>query len=66
MIIKEKKIEVNVIKNEISKWLKDLKKIFETILERKLLLNYEKVNYEIILKIKEIKSSSLIPIKLKK
>ena len=58
-------MNLNVIKNEISKWLKDLKKVFETILKRELSFNREEVNHEITLKIKEIKSSSLIFVRLK-
>ena len=53
-------MNLNVIKSKIFKWLKELKKVFETILERELSFSYKEVNYEIILKIEEIKSSSLI------
>ena len=48
------------MKNEISKWLKDLKEIFETILKGELLFNREGVNYEINLKTEEIKPLLLI------
>ena len=57
-------MEFNVIKHEISEWLKNLKKIFKTIFERELLLSYERVDHEITLKIKKIKSLSLILIRL--
>ena len=40
--------------------------MFETILEKKLSFNYEKIDYEITLKTNEIKLSSLILIKSKK
>ena len=66
LTIREEKMNLNVIENEISKWLKDLKKVFETKLEKELLFNYEEINYKINLKIKKIKSLLLILIKLKK
>ena len=56
----KKEIKFNTLENEILEWLKDLKKVFETIFERELLSRRHEVNYEIILKIKKIKSSSLI------
>ena len=59
-------MNLNVIENEISEWLKDLKKVFETILKRELLSSYEEINHKINLKIKEIKSLLLIFIRLKK
>ena len=65
MTIKEEKVKLNTMKNEIFDWLKDLKKVFETILKEKLLLSREKINYKIILKTKEIKSLLLISIRLK-
>ena len=54
------------MKNEISKWLEDLKEVFGTISEDELLSSRKKVDHEINLKTKKIKSSSLILIKLKK
>ena len=54
------------MENEILEWLKDLKEIFETILKEKLLFICKRVDYEIKLKIKEIKSSLLIFIRLEK
>ena len=53
------------MKNEISNWLKNLKEIFEIILEGQLLLSREEVDYEITLKTDKIKSLSLILIRLK-
>ena len=53
-------MNLNVIENEILKWLKDLKEVFETILERKLLFSRREVNYKINLKTKEIKLLLLI------
>ena len=53
------------MESEISKWLKDLKKIFRTISKDELLSNRKEVNHEINLKIKEIKSLLLILIRLK-
>ena len=66
LTIRKEKMNLNIIKNEISKWLKDLKEVFKTISERELLFSHEEVNYEINLKIKEIKSSLQISIKLEK
>ena len=54
------------MENEISDWLENLKKVFETISERELSFNREEVNYKITLKIKEIKLLLLILIKLEK
>ena len=59
-------MEFNVMENEISEWLKDLKKVFEIIFKEKLLLKRERVDYEITLKIEKIKPSLLIFIRLKK
>ena len=57
-------MKFNVLKNEISKWLKNLKRVFETISKRKLLSYYERIDYEITLKTEKIKSLSLISIRL--
>ena len=59
-------MKFNVLKNEILEWLNDLRKVFETILERELSPRRKRVNHEITLKIKKIKSSLLISIRLKK
>ena len=59
-------MNLNVMENEVSKWLKNLKEIFGTIFERELLFSYEEVNYEIILRIEKIKSLLLIFTKLEK
>ena len=61
----KEKVEFNVLENEILKCLKNLKKVFETISEEKLSSNRDEINYEIILKTKRIKSSSLIFIRSK-
>ena len=53
-------MKFNVLKNEILEQLKDLKKIFGIILERKLLFSYKEVDHEITLKTKKIKLSLLI------
>ena len=60
MTIKKEKVKLNTIKNEISNWLRDLKKVFETISEEELPLSREEVDYKITLKTKEIKLLSLI------
>ena len=62
----KKEIEFNTLKNEIFKWLKNLKKVFEEISKRKLLLYRNKVNHEITLKTKKIKSLLLILTQSKK
>ena len=59
-------MNLNVIKSKISKWLKDLKEIFRTILKDELLLNRKEVNYKINLKTEEIKSLLLILTRLEK
>ena len=64
--MEKKRIEFNMMKNEILEWLKDLKEVFETRLKEELLLSRERVDYEITLKTNEIKSSSLIFIRLEK
>ena len=64
--IKKKKIKFNVIKNKIFKWLKNLKKVFETIFKEKLSSYYKEIDYEITLKIDKIKSLSLIFTRSKK
>ena len=64
--IKKERMKFNVIENEIFKWLENLKEIFKIILEGKLSFSYERVNYEITLKTREIKSLLLILIRLKK
>ena len=64
--MEKEKIEFNIIKNKISKWLKNLKKVFETISKEKLLSSRKRVDHEITLKTNEIKSSSLISIRLEK
>ena len=61
-----KKIKFYVLKNEILKWLKNLKEVFKIISERELSSSYVEINYEIILKTETIKSSSFISIKSKK
>ena len=66
IIVINGKMEFNILKNEILEWLKDLKKVFGTILERELLLHYDGVDYEIILKTEKIKFLSLIFIRSKK
>ena len=66
LTIKEEKIDLNVMKNEILKWLENLKKVFETILEGKLLLSRERMNYKITLRTEKIKSSLLILIRPEK
>ena len=65
MTIKEEKMKLNVMENEIPDQLKDLTEVFKTILEGELSLSYEEVNHEIKLKTKKIKSSPLISIRLK-
>ena len=64
--VTKKEIKFNVLENEILEWLKDLKKVFETILKRKLSSRRYEVNYEITLRIEKIKSSLLILIRLEK
>ena len=66
VIVIKKEMKFNVLKNEILKWLKNLRKVFEEILERKLSSYRNEVNYEIILKSEKIKSLSLISIRLEK
>ena len=63
--VSRKKMKFNVLKSKISEWLKDLKKVFETILEGELSSSRDEVNHEITLKTKEIKSLLLIPIRSK-
>ena len=53
-------MKFNVLKNEILKQLKNLKRVFEIILERKLLFRRNEVDHEITLKTERIKSLSLI------
>ena len=59
-------MDLNVMESEIPEWLEDLRKVFGTISEEELLFSHEGVDYEITLKINEIKSSLLISIRLKK
>ena len=61
----KEKMEFYVLENEIPEWLKDLKKIFETISERELSSSRVGVDHEIILKTETIKSSSFILIRSK-
>ena len=56
----------NTFKNKVLKWLKNLKKVFKTILKGNLLLNCKEVNYKIMLKTKKIKLLPLIFIRLEK
>ena len=65
VIMTREKIKFNVLKSKILKWLKNLKKVFETIFEEELPSSRDKVDHEIILKIKEIKPSLLISTKSK-
>ena len=65
VIVIRKEIEFNVLENEISKWLKDLRKVFEEILEKELSSYRDGVNYEIILRTEKIKSLLLIFTRLK-
>ena len=65
MTVTREKIEFNVLENEILKWLKNLRKVFEVILERELLSRCDGVDYEITLKTEKIKSLLLISIRLK-
>ena len=64
--VTKKEIKFNVLKNEISKQLKNLKKVFEIIFEKKLSSRRYEINYEITLKIEKIKSLLLILIRLEK
>ena len=64
MTIRKEKMDLNIIKSKIPKWLKDLKKIFETISKDELLFSRKEVNHEINLKTKKIKSLLLILIRL--
>ena len=64
MTIRKEKVKLNTMRNEIPDWLENLKKMFKTISKKELLLSRKKVDYKITLKIKEIKSSLLISIKL--
>ena len=64
--VKEERIKFNTLKGEILKWLKNLKKVFSTISEEKLLFSRKEIDYEIKLRTKEIKSLLLISIRLKK
>ena len=59
-------MKFNVLENEILERLENLKKVFETISKKKVSSHYDEVNYEITLKTKKIKSSSLISIRLEK
>ena len=52
------------MKNEILEWLKNLKEVFKIISKKKLLFSRERVDHEITLKTKKIKSLLLISIKL--
>ena len=63
--ITKERMKFNVLKNEIPKWLKDLKKVFGTIFERELSSRRKEMNHEIILKTKKIKPSFLILIRSK-
>ena len=65
IIITKKEIRFNVMKNEILKWLKDLKEVFKEILERELLPYRDEVDHEIIIKTKKIRPSLLISIRSK-
>ena len=53
-------MKFNILKNKISKQLKNLRKVFNEISKRKLLLYYNEVNYEITLKTEKIKPLLLI------
>ena len=64
--ITEREMKFNVLENEILEQLENLKKVFETILERELLPRYEEMNYEITLKTEKIKPLSLIFTRSKK
>ena len=64
--VTKKGMKFNVLKNEILEWLKDLKKVFKTILKRELSSRRHEVNHEITLKIEKIKLLLLISIRLKK
>ena len=59
-------MKFNVLENEISKWLKDLEKVFRKISKKELSSSRNRVNHEIILKTKKIKSLLLISIQLEK
>ena len=61
--VTKKEMEFNVWKNEIPEWLKDLKEVFEEILEGKLPSHYREVDHEITLKTDKIKPSLLISIR---
>ena len=50
-MIKEEKIEFNIVKTEIFKWLDNLRKVFETISKKELLYSRKEINYKITLKI---------------
>ena len=62
IIVINKEMEFNVLENEILKWLKDLKEVFETLSKRELLLYRNEIDHEIILRIKKIKFLLLISI----
>ena len=66
LIIKEEKIDLNIMKNKILKWLKNLKKVFRIILEEELSSSCKEIDHEIKLKIKEIKLLLLDLIRLEK
>ena len=56
-------MKFSTLENEILEWLKDLKRVFETILKEELSSHRDGVNHEITLKIKKIKFSLLISIR---
>ena len=64
--VTKEKIGFNTLENEIPKWLKDLRKIFEEISERELSPYRDGVDHEITIKTEKIKSSPLISIRLEK
>ena len=59
-------MKFNIIKDEISEQLKDLKKVFKTISKEELSSRRYEVNYEITLKTERIKSLLLILTRLEK
>ena len=63
LVIKEGKVEFNILEDQIPDWLDDLKEVFKTIFEGELLLSRERVNYEITLINNKIKPSLLILIR---
>ena len=64
--VTKKEMEFNVLENDISKWLKDLEKVFKEIFKEELSFHRDEVNHEITLKIEKIKLLLLIFIRSKK